>query len=238
MEDFLILVASTIPSIEVLTAFNPYNQDPAWLPNNAGQTYICRESYISFASVTFTVYLNTSTIPSHSQPYRRISMDTIFKSAIHICLSHKNSMQLLYPRCNARNAGPFSLKHALPIQARNLLSKQTLHSVSFSYAATVANIADSANPMGEDVTGNENGFDINSSLNIRNIQSSFLMNKQRMKSSYESTRTRTGTSDEFGCLCLFRKQAGNSSAPGKSYLLILSRTQSSFLKTSSVRKAA
>ncbi|EPB86108.1 hypothetical protein HMPREF1544_07096 [Mucor circinelloides 1006PhL] len=97
MEGFPIPDVSSISSIEVLTAVNPYCHllDSATkLPKNPVQTHVSRDGPpsdipffiqyddISSAFVSISVYMNTSNMPSHLRPYGRMYMDTIFASPI------------------------------------------------------------------------------------------------------------------------------------------------------------
>ncbi|KAG2207105.1 hypothetical protein INT46_004081 [Mucor plumbeus] len=94
MEGFPIPDVSSISSIEVLTAINPYYQLDTILPNNIVQEHVSRDGptsdipfyiqydHISSAFVSISVYMNTSNMPSHLRPYGRMYMDTIFASPI------------------------------------------------------------------------------------------------------------------------------------------------------------
>lgn len=96
MESFPIPSVSSISSIEVLTAVNPYYELPTSLPKNLLQTHVNRDGqvkdvpyfiqydHIPSAFVTISLYMNTSTMPAHLRPYGRIYMDTIFASPIRI----------------------------------------------------------------------------------------------------------------------------------------------------------
>ncbi|CAO3700145.1 unnamed protein product [Rhizopus microsporus] len=92
METFPIPSVSSISSIEVLTAINPYHKD--YIYHNSIQEYINQDGqeddipyfiqydHIFSAFVSLSVYLDTSNIPSHLRPYGRIYMDILFASPI------------------------------------------------------------------------------------------------------------------------------------------------------------
>ncbi|GAA5808872.1 hypothetical protein MFLAVUS_002271 [Mucor flavus] len=96
MEGFPIPSVSSISSIEVLSAINPYYRNTTPLPENPVQAhvnsdghvkdipYFIQYDHISSAFVTISVYMNTSSMPSHLRPYGRMYMDTIFASPIRI----------------------------------------------------------------------------------------------------------------------------------------------------------
>ncbi|KAG2212301.1 hypothetical protein INT47_001660 [Mucor saturninus] len=100
MEGFPIPSVSSISSIEVLTAVNPYNQRAVSLPRNRVQAHVSRDGHVKdipyfiqydhipSAFVTISVYMNTSFMPSHLRPYGRMYMDTIFASPI--CIGNTN----------------------------------------------------------------------------------------------------------------------------------------------------
>ncbi|ORE01778.1 hypothetical protein BCV72DRAFT_235791 [Rhizopus microsporus var. microsporus] len=92
METFPIPSVSSISSIDVLTAINPYHKDGVYYNNiqeyinQDGQQddipYFIQYDHISSAFVSLSVYLDTSNIPSHLRPYGRIYMDILFASPI------------------------------------------------------------------------------------------------------------------------------------------------------------
>ncbi|KAI8993250.1 Metalloenzyme, LuxS/M16 peptidase-like protein [Pilobolus umbonatus] len=93
MENFPIPSVSSISSIDVSTAVNPYylkqatnSNDIQLHINNDGDMndipYFIQYDQISSAFITLSVYMNTSHIPSHLRPYGRIYMDMIFASPL------------------------------------------------------------------------------------------------------------------------------------------------------------
>ncbi|KAI9478470.1 MAG: Metalloenzyme, LuxS/M16 peptidase-like protein [Benjaminiella poitrasii] len=113
MEGFPIPSVSSISSIEVVTATNPYHRplDVLETTDNLVQMHINSDGHMRdipyfiqydhtlTAFVTISVYMNTSTMPSHLRPYGRIYMDTIFASPMIIsqteCISHDDVIQKL-----------------------------------------------------------------------------------------------------------------------------------------------
>ncbi|KAI8067714.1 Metalloenzyme, LuxS/M16 peptidase-like protein [Gilbertella persicaria] len=89
MEGFPIPSVSSISSIHVVTANNPYysvledNQVQAHI-NRDGHLkeipYFIQYDHIPSAFVNISVYLNTGSIPSYLKPYGRMYMDTVFAS--------------------------------------------------------------------------------------------------------------------------------------------------------------
>ncbi|KAI8366274.1 Metalloenzyme, LuxS/M16 peptidase-like protein [Choanephora cucurbitarum] len=109
MEGFPIPDASSIPSIDVVTALNPYHEEHS-LYQNVVQDHINKDGHstnipffiqydhIQSAFINLSVYMNTSTIPSHLKPYGRIYMDTVFASPMYIAtryLDHTDVVQKL-----------------------------------------------------------------------------------------------------------------------------------------------